>query len=199
MYFLKTVNFINAILIGPIYKRVNLLIAAFIEQGSLTGCDFTYSDLRGAVFKNCQISMSNFKGAKCFSVEFLGCDLKGADFLRASFSNQVSNRMYFCSASISACNLSYANFERQCIEKCDLSENKWLGTNLQGASLKGSDLSRGIFSPDCWKQIYIQDCNLSHAEMNGLDPRKVDLSGVKICSWQQEELLEQLGLIVLPD
>ncbi|MDF4672819.1 fluoroquinolone resistance protein, partial [Vibrio parahaemolyticus] len=31
------------------------------------------------------------------------------------------------------------------------------------------------------------------------DPRKIDLTGVKICSWQQEQLLEQLGGIIVPD
>ncbi|MBN7827933.1 fluoroquinolone resistance protein, partial [Bowmanella dokdonensis] len=42
-------------------------------------------------------------------------------------------------------------------------------------------------------------CNLSHSELDGLDPRRVDLTGVQICAWQQEQLLEQLGLIVMPD
>jgi fluoroquinolone resistance protein len=45
----------------------------------------------------------------------------------------------------------------------------------------------------------MQGCNLSHSELIGLDPRKVDLSGVKINAWQQEQLLEQLGVIVFPD
>ncbi|SQD80721.1 Pentapeptide repeat (fragment) [Moritella yayanosii] len=45
----------------------------------------------------------------------------------------------------------------------------------------------------------MQGCNLSHSDLNGLDPRKVDLDGVKICAWQQEQLLEQLGLIILRD
>jgi fluoroquinolone resistance protein len=93
--------------------------------------------------------MSNFKGAKCFSIEFRDCDLKGADFMQATYSNQVISRMYFCSAFITGCNLSYANYRRQCIEKCDLFVNRWIGTNLYGASLKVSDLSRGEFSEDC--------------------------------------------------
>ncbi|MGF1698996.1 Qnr family pentapeptide repeat protein [Photobacterium makurazakiensis] len=186
------------------FSRTNLRDAQFvdcifIERGAIEGCYFGYSDLRDASFKNCQLAMSNFSGAKCFGVEFRNCDLKGANFQQAIFSNQVSNRMYFCSAYITGCNLSYANFERLCIEKCDLFENKWIGTNLQGASLKGSDLSRGEFSADCWGQFRMQDCNLSNAELTGLDPRKVDISGVKICAWQQEQLLEQLGVIVCPD
>jgi fluoroquinolone resistance protein len=175
------------------FNRTNLRDAkfddcVFIEQGAIEGCHFDYSDLRDSSFKNCKLSLSNFKGAKCFGIEFRSCDLKGANFIQASFSNQISNSMYFCSAYITGCNLSYANFERQCIEKCDLF-----------ASLKGSDLSRGSFSEDCWGQFNIQDCDLSNSELNGLNPRKVNLSGVKICVWQQEQLLEQLGLIVLPN
>ncbi len=45
----------------------------------------------------------------------------------------------------------------------------------------------------------MQGCDLSHSELDGLDPRRVDLTGVKICSWQQEQLLAPLGVIVMPD
>nr|WNL65358.1 Pentapeptide repeat protein [Acinetobacter gerneri] len=88
---------------------------------------------------------------------------------------------------------------QQLIEKCDLFENRWIGANLRGASFKESDLSRGVFSEDCWEQFRVQGCDLSHSELYGLDPRKIDLTGVKICSWQQEQLLEQLGVIIVPD
>ncbi len=74
-----------------------------------------------------------------------------------------------------------------------------VGASLQGASFKESDLSRGSFSDDFWEQCRIQGCDLTHSELNGLEPRKVDLTGVKICSWQQEQLLAQLGVIVIPD
>lgn len=74
----------------------------------------------------------------------------------------------------------------------------WMGTNLNGASLKRGGVGGG-FSEDCWSQFHLQGCNLSHSELNGLDPRRIDLNGVKICHWQQEQLIEQLGLIILPD
>ncbi|NVJ55430.1 MAG: Qnr family pentapeptide repeat protein [Vibrionaceae bacterium] len=186
------------------FSRANLRDAQFVDcsfiaQGELEGCHFEYSDLRDASFKSCQLSMANFKGANCFGIEFRECDLKGASFVQANFSNQVSHSVYFCSAYITGCNLSYANLERLCIEKCDLFENRWIGANLYGASFKESDLSRGVFSQDCWGQFRLQGCNLSHTELEGLDPRKVDLSGVKICDWQQAQLLEPLGLIIVPD
>jgi len=119
-------------------------------------------------------------------------------FARARFANQVSHTMYFCSAYITGCNLSYTNFERIIIEKCDLFENRWIGANLQGASFRESDLSRGVFSSDAWSQFRFQGADLCHVELEGLDPRRVDLTGVKICEWQQAQLLEPLGLIVMP-
>jgi fluoroquinolone resistance protein len=143
--------------------------------------------------------MASFIGANCLGIELRGCDLKGANFAKASFSNQISHQVYFCSAYITDCNLSYTNFERQRLEKCDLFENRWIGANLQGASFKGSDLSRSEFSEECWGQFDMQDSDLRHTELNGLDPRRVALKGVKICSWQQEQLLEPFGLVVFPD
>nr|WNL65359.1 Pentapeptide repeat protein [Acinetobacter gerneri] len=107
--------FSNCTFIHCNFKRSNLrdtqfINCTFIEQGALEGCDFSYADLRDASFKDCQLSMSHFKGANCFGIELRDCDLKGANFSQVSFVNQVSNKMYFCSAYITGCNLSYANF-----------------------------------------------------------------------------------------
>ncbi|MFT5880771.1 MAG: fluoroquinolone resistance protein [Moritella sp.] len=168
----------------------------FIERGNVTGCDFGYAELKDCSFKNCDLSMTQFNGAQCFGIEFRSCNLKGADFARASFANYVTQKSYFCSAYITQCNLSYANLEDQRIEKCDLYENRWLGANLLGASLQGSDLSRGEFAEDIWGQFALEDCNLSHVDLTGLDPRRVNLKGVTICEWQQEQLLAPFGLII---
>ncbi|SKA63812.1 Qnr family pentapeptide repeat protein [Enterovibrio nigricans] len=180
-------------------RETSFINCKFTEQGDIEGCHFGSADLRDASFKQCHLAMANFTYANCYGIEFRECDLKGADFLRASFANQVSNRMYFCSAYITACNLSYANFEGACLEKCELFENRWIGANLQGASLKESDLSRGVFSADAWGQFSFQGANLCHAELEGLNPRRVDMSGVKIAAWQQEQILETLGIVVFPD
>ncbi|MEJ6122206.1 Qnr family pentapeptide repeat protein [Vibrio sp. 2-Bac 85] len=170
----------------------------FIEAGDRIGCQFNYADLRDASFKQCKLGMANFQGANGFGVEFRECDLQGASFVKTSFVNHISQQSYFCSVYITGCNLSYTNFEGQCIEKCDLFENRWIGANLHRAYFKGSDLSRGEFSEDCWTQFDIQYCDLTNCELYGLDPRRVNLNGVKICDWQQAQLLERLGLVILP-
>ncbi|WP_028866234.1 Qnr family pentapeptide repeat protein [Psychromonas aquimarina] len=170
----------------------------FIEAGENVGCQFNCADLRDASFKQCRLAMANFQGANGFGAEFRECDLQGASFVKTSFVNHISHQSYFCSVYITGCNLSYTNFERQCIEKCDLFENRWTGANLQNASFKGSDLSRGEFSSDSWQQFDMQYCDLSYCELYGLDPRRINLNGVKICDWQQEQLLDPLGVVILP-
>ena len=171
----------------------------FIEPNDIEGCQFDYACMRDTSFKRCRMSMSSFIVANCLGIEFKSCDLKGTNFAKASFENQISRQVYFCSAFITGCNLSYANFSRVRLEKCDLFENRWSGANLQGASLTGSDLSRSEFSKDAWEQFQMQNCNLAHTELDGLNIKRVKLDGVKICSWQQEQLLDSLGIIVLPD
>ena len=178
---------------------VEFIECNFFEQGGIEGCRFDYANLRDTSFKQCRLAMSSFIGASCLGIEFRSCDLKGANFVKASFENQVSRQSYFCLAYITGCNLSYANFSGVRIEKCDLFENRWNGANLQGASLRYSDLSRSEFSEDAWEQFQMQGCDLTHTELNGLNIRRVKLDGVKICTWQQEQLLEGLGILVLPD
>nr|QBQ66362.1 Pentapeptide repeat protein QnrB family [Klebsiella pneumoniae] len=155
---LSDLTFTACTFIRSDFRRANLrdttfVNCKFIEQGDIEGCHFDVADLRDASFQQCQLAMANFSNANCYGIEFRACDLKGANFSRTNFAHQVSNRMYFCSAFISGCNLSYANMERVCLEKCELFENRWIGTNLAGASLKESDLSRGVFSEDVWGQF----------------------------------------------
>ncbi|MEH6452253.1 MAG: Qnr family pentapeptide repeat protein [Psychromonas sp.] len=180
-------------------RDAKFIACKFIEAGDNLGCQFSYADLRDASFRQCKLTMANFQGANGFGVEFRDCDLQGASFVKTSFVNQISHTSYFCSAYITGCNLSYTNFEKQCIEKCDLFENRWTGANLQNASFKGSDLSRGEFSSDCWQQFDMQYCDLRNCELLGLDIRRINLNGVKILDWQQEQLLEPLGVIIFPN
>ena len=180
-------------------KDAKFINCKFIESGDTVGCQFKYADLRDSSFKSCKLGMANFMGANAFGAEFRECDLQGASFVKTSFVNQISRQSYFCSVYITGCNLAYTDFEKQCIEKCDLFENRWTGANLQNASFKGSDLSRGTFSPESWQQFNMEYCDLTNCELDGLDIRRVSLNGVKICDWQQEQLFELLGVIVLPN
>lgn len=169
----------------------------FIEPKSLEGCRFQHANLKDASFQDCHLAMSEFVGADCFGAEFRQCDLKGANFLRANFVNRINHKSYFCSVFITGCNLAYSNFERALLEKCDLYENRWNGANLFGVSFVGSDLSRGEFSSEQWQNANFEQADITHVDLEGVDLRKTSLFGAKISDWQQQQLLEGFGLIVI--
>ena len=111
-------------------RETKFINCRFIEAQAIEGCSFAYAKLKDASFENCMLAMSQFIGADCFGIEFRKCDLKGANFQRANFINRISDTVYFCSVYMTGCNLSYTNFERALLEKCDLYENRWSGANL---------------------------------------------------------------------
>ncbi|EGA69488.1 hypothetical protein VISI1226_09919 [Vibrio sinaloensis DSM 21326] len=170
---------------------------SFIEPRSLEGCSFQHANLKDVSFLDCNLAMSQFVGADCFGAEFRQCDLKGANFQRANFVNRINHKSYFCSIFITGCNLTYSNFERALMEKCDLFENRWNGANLFGVSFLGADLSRGEFSSEQWQSANFEQADLTHVDLEGVDLRKTSLYGAKICDWQQQQLLESFGLILV--
>lgn len=130
-------QFINCCFDRSDLRDAKFINCKFIEAQALEGCSFQYANLKDASFENCMLAMNQFVGAECFGIEFRQCDLKGANFQRANFVNRISHSAYFCSAYITGCNLTYANFERTLLEKCELFENRWKGANLFGASMQG--------------------------------------------------------------
>ncbi|PSW22240.1 Qnr family pentapeptide repeat protein [Photobacterium sanctipauli] len=185
------------------FSRADLTEASFehcqfVERGEHEGCVFQYTKLKEASFKECDLSMADFTGAEMFGIEIRDSQLKGVVLSRARFANYITHNTFFCSAYITRCNLAYADFEDVKLEECELFENRWTGANLVGASFKGSDLTNGEFSQEAWGQFDLTGANLSHVDLTGLDPRRVSLDGVTICDWQQAQLLEPLGIIVLP-
>lgn len=185
------------------FRRTNLSEASFehcqfIERGDHEGCQFGYVNLKEASFKECDLSMADFTGAELFGIEIRDSQLKGACFSRARFANYITHNTFFCSAYITRCNLSYADLGDIKLEECELFENRWNGANLVGASFRGSDLTNGEFSQDAWGQFDISGANLSHVDLTGLDIRRVDMANVMICDWQQSQLLENIGVVVVP-
>ncbi len=141
--------------------------------------------------------MADFRHASALGLEIRECRAQGADFRGASFMNMITSRTWFCSAYITKSNLSYANFAKVVLEKCELWENRWHGAQVLGASFSGSDLSGGEFSGFDWRAADVTQCDLSNAELGELDLRTTDLQGVKMDSHQAALLLERLGIAVI--
>ncbi|NIL24833.1 Qnr family pentapeptide repeat protein [Yersinia mollaretii] len=169
----------------------------FYDQENQVGCNFNRAILKDASFKNCDLTMNNFMNIDALGIEIRDCRAQGADFRGASFMNMITARTWFCSAYITKNNLSYANFSKVVLEKCELWENRWIGTHVLGATFSGSDLSGGEFSSFDWSSANFTHCDLTNSAIGELDIRRNDLEGVKLDSDQVSELMGRLGIIVI--
>ncbi|WP_413735117.1 Qnr family pentapeptide repeat protein [Sodalis sp. RH21] len=169
----------------------------FWDGENQKGCNFSRAQLKDASFKRCDLSMADFRHANGLGIEISECRAQGADFRGASFMNMITTRTWFCSAYITKSNLSYANFSKVILEKCELWENRWSGAHITGATFDGSDLSGGEFQAFDWRSASFRHCDLTGSELGELDIRSQDLDGVKLDSHQVEGLMSRLGIIVL--
>ncbi|RJK73841.1 fluoroquinolone resistance protein, partial [Klebsiella pneumoniae] len=96
----------------------------------------------------------------------------------ASFMNMITTRTWFCSAYITNTNLSYANFSKVVLEKCELWENRWMGTQVLGATFSGQISPAASFDFRL-ASSKLTHCDLTNSELGDLDIRGVDLQGVK--------------------
>lgn len=184
-------DFSRADLTETVFKNCH-----FYDDESQTGCDFAHSVLKEARFIGCDLSLCNFRYADAFGIEIKECRAQGADFRSASFMNKITERVWFCSAFIIKSNLSYTNFSKAVLEKCELWENRWTASNVLGASFIGSDLSGGEFNEFDWRSANFTFCDLTGAELGNLNIRDTELDGVKLDMNQAGQLLMDLGIIL---
>lgn len=169
----------------------------FYDRESQQGGNFSRATLKDAIFKNCDLTMADFRNASALGIEIRECRAQGADFRGTSFMNMITSRSWFCSAYITKSNLSYANFSKVVLEKCELWENRWNGAQILGATFSGSDLSGGEFSSFDWRAVNVTHCDLTNSELGDLDVRGVDLQGVKLDSYQVAQIMERLGVAII--
>lgn len=190
-------TFFNCDFSGADLSGTEFIGCQFYDRESQKGCNFSRAMLRDAIFKSCDLSMADFRNVSALGIEIRHCRAQGADFRGASFMNMITTRTWFCSAYITNTNLSYANFSKVVLEKCELWENRWMGTQVLGATFSGSDLSGGEFSTFDWRAANFTHCDLTNSELGDLDIRGVDLQGVKLDNYQASLLMERLGIAVI--
>ncbi|MBN8791785.1 MAG: Qnr family pentapeptide repeat protein [Stenotrophomonas nitritireducens] len=191
-------HFLNCDFSGADLTGAEFVNCVFYDAGTQAGCRFNGAQLKEASFRQCDLSLCRFAFAKALGLEIVGCRAQGADFSNASFMNQITARTWFCSAFIKQSNLSYADFSGVALEKCELSENRWVGANVAGANFSGSDMSGGDFSSLDWRSADFTHCDLTGSELGDLDLRAVDLEGASLDTLQVAQLMLRMGITVEP-
>jgi fluoroquinolone resistance protein len=190
-------TFFNCDFSGADLTGTEFIGCQFYDRESQKGCNFSRAILKDAIFKECDLSMADFRNASALGIEIRSCRAQGSDFRGTSFMNMITTRTWFCSAYITKTNLSYANFSKVVLEKCELWENRWVGTQILGATFSGSDLSGGEFSSFDWRAANFTQCDLTNSELGDLDVRGVDLQGVKLDSHQVSLIMDRLGIAII--
>lgn len=190
-------SFINCDFSGTDLTGTEFIDCQFYDRESQQGGNFSRALLKDASFKNCDLSMADFRNASALGIEIRECRAQGADFRGTSFMNMITPRTWFCSAYITKSNLSYANFSKVVLEKCELWENRWNSAQILGATFSGSDLSGGEFSSFDWRAANFTQCDLTNSELGELDLRSTDLQGAKLDSYQVFQMMERLGIAVI--
>ncbi|WP_444944859.1 pentapeptide repeat-containing protein [Microbulbifer sp. ZKSA006] len=117
----------------------------------------------------------------------------------ANFSNMISRKLLVSAASLTRTNFRYSDFEGVHLEKCALSESKFIAVNFSRANLEGSDLTNTEFAPSLYDGLSVVNADLRNADIREIGVIDLDFSGVKIYEWQQASLMESIDILIFPD
>lgn len=184
-------NFSSAILKGSVFDNCK-----FYNRSTEQGCKFMFANAEQAIFKRCDLSLSNFSRATLYAVEMQDCQLQGADLSAASFCHVISSNVELISASLLDSNFAYADLSGVTLSDCNLSGSRFSHACFDNAVLHNTDLSDTDLTAISAQFLDISGADLRNAQFNNLDLRQINATGVKIMPWQQSMLLEIMGLIV---
>jgi len=187
------VNFRGADLAGVTFRRCN----AFDPDGDACA-DFSYANLREAVFSRCDLTGAEFGRVRGYELSFEHCQLGGVSLAGADFRLPIGTGAELAAFTMTACNFAYGDLSNTWLKACVLTDNRMIevlldNTVLDEATLTGSDLTnaRG-------RGLSLKGADLRGARIGGLDPRRIDLTGARITPEQALSLLEPLGVVVEP-
>jgi uncharacterized protein YjbI with pentapeptide repeats len=172
-----------------------------VEDGDLSGFDWTDADLVNASFDDClitddQLSGVNLTGARFRRCRILRCRFAHADLREASFEDCV-----FADPDTSAgLSVVFSNLEQARFERCDLTLSlfdrsslyavEMAGCNLRGARFDKADFAKSFGGNVVRTVAAFRDCNFELADLSearlagcaltGCDLRDADLRGEPI-------------------
>ena len=183
------------------FDRANLLDCEFdkckfYNGEQEVGCSFKFAAFPGTVFRHSDISLCNFSHANLYRVEMENCQGPGVDCSYTTSAQTVGPSVMLNNARLRDCNFSYADFTGAYLGEAELS-----GSRLSHAVLSNVNLESAVLR-DCDLQgldaegVTIAGADLRGALISGLDVRQIDMTGVRINDYQQQTLLEEIGIVV---
>ena len=166
-------------------KRLLMLGGSVLDEATLKGTDFTYTDLRGSSFKKANLEKaklirtslaeSQLQGANMTKVEAYRSDFTKADAENVKFNNAEMQRANFEKANLSGADFSKAELGRSDFEGATLTGAKFTMANLSRASFEGATFTGPIdFENSFLLLTRIEGLDLSTA--TGLEQKQIDIA-----------------------
>lgn len=137
----------------PNERELRELDYALPEKGTITGKDFTNTDLRGKdlsrlKFENCDFTGAAFDNAEMHRTFFTDCVLCDATFtgVHAGQGDSAFKRNGFRNCDMRGTDFSGARLARTNMTRSNLSGSVWQGAELDTVSFTGSDLTAATFT-----------------------------------------------------
>lgn len=126
---------------------------ALPDKGTITGKDFTNTDLRGKdlsnlTFRNCDFTGAALDNAEMHRTFFIECALRDATFtgVHAGQGDNAFKVNGFRACDLRGADFSGARLARTNMTRSNLSGSVWQGADLETVSFTGSDLTAAIFT-----------------------------------------------------
>jgi fluoroquinolone resistance protein len=163
----------------------------FYDADAQLGCDFSYAVLRNCRFEVCDLTTAVCTRTRSYGIELRRCQASGIDFSIADFSLGAGD---FATATFTECNLAYADFSKTVLTGAAFTGSRMSHSVWNDAALNDADLSGCELDNIEARGLDLRGADLRDARFNRLDPREIDLTGVRLHAEQGLDLLRTLGI-----
>ncbi len=192
---LKQAYFINCRFTSCSFKETVFEDAQFCEGE--TANEWRYSDLAGAVFRRCNLSLNKFIGCDGIDLQLIECAAQGTKF-DINVHRKIASKIIPVGIRFEKCKLQYADFSgadltESIFESSDLRDVNFAGCDLSHASLRGSAINNADFEGSI-----LDNANMAHATFDAFDLQAPQSHRRLVVSRDQHEsILATMGIVTL--
>lgn len=198
---LSGLQLLNCQIVAASFRGADLSGSSFdncvgFDPDSDTCTDFSFANLREASFTHCDLTAAEFCNISGYELSFEHCQMGGVSLAGADFRLPIGDVSDLTAFTMDHCNFAYGDLSNVYMRGCTLTDNRMIEMQLHNASLDDVVLNGSDLSNVTGTALSMKGADLRGAIFNNLDPRKIDLEGVRVTLEQSLQLLEPLGVIV---
>ena len=200
---LSGARFTNCRFLGASFRSANLREANFercnfFDPEADAGVDFTFANLTEARFERSDLTTANLSRTKTYDLRLMHCQLQGVELAHADFRLNIGRASDLAAFTMADCNFAYGDLSNTFLKGCTLTDNRMIEASLNNACLEEVDFSGSDLSNIHGTGMSLVGADLRGAVFNNLNPRDIDLTGVRITIDQALWLLGPIGVVIEP-